>query len=86
MIDYNADIISKEAIPAVIVTFITYLGFGVVLTLIPDWSETLGIVNKGFFFVVFTVSSVFIRVLAGKISDIYGRKLVILISLLSYQI
>mgnify|MGYP005989085427 CR=1 FL=1 len=78
----KTDIIAKEAIPAAIVTFITYLGFGVVLTLIPDWSEALGIVNKGTFFVAFTVSSVFVRILAGKISDIYGRTLVIKIGLL----
>lgn len=78
----KTDIIAKEALPAAIVTFITYLGFGVVLTLIPDWSDTLGIVNKGTFFVAFTVSSVFVRILAGKISDIYGRTLVIKIGLL----
>ena len=77
----KSDIIATEAIPAAIVTFVTYLGFGVVLTLIPDWSESLGIVNKGSFFIAFTVSSVFVRILAGKISDIYGRILVIKIGL-----
>ena len=78
----KTDIIAKEALPAALITFITYIGFGVVLTLIPDWSDALGIVNKGIFFVAFTVSSVFVRILAGKISDIYGRILVIKIGLL----
>lgn len=76
------DIIAKEALPAAIITFITYLGFGVVLTLIPDWSDALGIVNKGTFFIAFTISSVFVRILAGKVSDVFGRTLVINIGLL----
>lgn len=76
------DIIAKEALPAAIITFITYLGFGVVLTLIPDWSDALGIVNKGTFFIAFTISSVFVRILAGKFSDVFGRTMVINIGLL----
>lgn len=76
------EIIAKEAIPAAIITFISYLGFGIILTLIPDWSEHLGFINKGIFFIAFTISSLFIRVIAGKTSDIYGRKIVIIIGLL----
>ncbi|MDT7831842.1 MFS transporter [Flavobacteriaceae bacterium S356] len=76
------EVIAKEAIPAAIITFLSYLGFGIILTLIPDWSEHLGFVNKGTFFIAFTISSVFIRVIAGKASDIYGRKVVINIGLL----
>jgi MFS family permease len=77
-----SDIIAKEAMIPAIITFITYLGFGVVLTLIPDWSEHLGFINKGVFFIVFTIASVLIRVIAGKFSDVYGRKIVIVIGLL----
>lgn len=76
------EIIAKEAIPAAIITFVSYLGFGIILTLIPDWSEHLGFINKGTFFIVFTISSLFIRVIAGKTSDKYGRKIVINIGLL----
>lgn len=78
----TSDIIAKEATIPAIITFITYLGFGVVLTLIPDWSEHLGFINKGVFFIVFTIASVLIRVIAGKLSDVYGRKIVIVIGLL----
>ena len=78
----TSDIIAKEAIPPAIITFISYLGFGVVLTLIPDWSDSLGIVNKGTLFIVFTISSVFIRIFAGKASDVYGRKKVITVGML----
>jgi MFS family permease len=71
------DLIAPEVIPAAIVTFLSYIAYGVMLTLIPDWSEHLGIVNKGLFFVVFTVSSLLIRFIAGKASDRYGRSYVI---------
>ena len=52
----KSDIIAKEALPAAYVTFSTYLSFGVILTLIPDWSDHLGIINKGTFFIAFTIA------------------------------
>lgn len=67
------DIIAKEVLPAAIVTFLSYMAYGVILTLIPDWSHHLGIANKGLFFMVFTVTSLLIRFGAGKASDKYGR-------------
>ncbi len=75
------DIIAREVLPSAIITFLAYIGFGVILTLIPDWSDHLGIINKGTFFIAFTVSSLLIRVVAGKISDTYGRIPVINIGL-----
>ncbi|WP_272149167.1 MFS transporter [Tenacibaculum aiptasiae] len=78
----KGDIIAKEALPSAVITFVTYLGFGVILTLIPDWSEHLTIINKGTFFIVFTISSLFIRMIAGKVSDKYGRIIVIQIGLI----
>lgn len=71
------DIIAVEVLPAGIVTFLSYISYGVILTLIPDWSKHLGIVNKGLFFVVFTVTSLLIRFIAGRTSDRYGRIYVI---------
>ncbi|MFY0253083.1 MFS transporter [Chitinophaga sp. 30R24] len=57
----------------VIITFLTYFSYGAVLTIIPDFSTFLGINNKGLFFTFFTASSIGIRLLAGKVSDQYGR-------------
>lgn len=71
------DIIAPEVIPAALVTFLAYVAYGAILTLIPDWSGHLGIANKGLFFMVFTVASLLIRFIAGKASDRYGRKHVI---------
>jgi len=67
------DIIDVQVLPAAIVTLLSYVGYGVILTLIPDWSGVIGLANKGMFFMVFTISSLLIRFIAGKVSDKYGR-------------
>ena len=75
------DIIAKEVLPAATITFLSYIGFGCILTLIPDWSTHVGILNKGSFFIVFTIASICVRFLAGKASDIYGREKILTIGL-----
>ncbi|RWY50234.1 MFS transporter [Mucilaginibacter gilvus] len=75
------DIIAVEVLPAAIVTLLSYMSYGAILTLIPDWSHHLGIPNKGLFFMVFTIASLVIRFVAGKVSDKYGRLVVIKIGL-----
>ncbi len=67
------DLFEPRALPAAITMALIAFSFGVVLTLIPDLSKHLGITNKGIFFSVFTISSLLIRLIAGKLSDIYGR-------------
>ncbi|WP_062058210.1 MFS transporter [Aquimarina longa] len=76
------DFFAKEVLPSATVTFFTYIAFGVILTIIADWSEHLGIINKGTFFIVFTLSSLCVRFIAGKTSDIYGRSIVIKMGLI----
>ena len=78
----RSDILAKEAFPPALVTFFAYLGFGMMLTLIPDWSSHLGFQNKGSFFIVFTVSSLVIRIFAGKVSDKYGREPLVIMGLI----
>lgn len=75
------EIIEKRAIPAGIVTLFSYTAYGVILTLIPDWSEHLGIENKGLFFVAYTLASIGIRFVSGKIADKHGRIKVMLVGL-----
>lgn len=67
------DIFAVEVFPAAVVTFLSYLPYGIILTLIPDFSGHLGVANKGLFFMVFTLASLLIRFVAGKASDKYGR-------------
>ncbi len=63
-----------------LVVLLTSVGFGVVLTITPDFSLLVGINNKGLFFTVFTVSSLLVRFVAGKMTDRYGRVPVLKIS------
>ena len=75
------DIFEPLVLPAAIVTFLGYISYGAILTLIPDWSENLGITNKGTFYVVYTVSSLLVRLVAGRLSDTKGRVYVLRIAL-----
>ncbi|MCI0920012.1 MFS transporter [Sphingobacterium rhinopitheci] len=77
----RTEIIEKRAIPAGIVTLFSYSAYGVILTLIPDWSEHLGIQNKGLFFAAYTIASICIRFVSGKLADKHGRIKVMLVGL-----
>jgi MFS family permease len=69
-----------RVLPPTIVTILSSFAFGAVLTLTPDQSEYLGIGNKGLFFLCFTLSSLGFRFIAGKVSDKYGRVVVLKLS------
>jgi MFS family permease len=66
--------------PAIVMILYTF-SFGAILTLVPDFSHLLDIPNKGLYFTVYFLSSLASRITAGKISDKYGRVLVIKIGL-----
>lgn len=74
------ELIEKRVLAPSLVLFLTIFSFGAVLTIIPDFSEHLGILNKGLFFAVFTLSSLGIRIVAGRASDKFGRIPVMLIA------
>lgn len=69
----RTEIIEKRVLLPSIILFLSVFSFGVVLTIVPDLSAHLGIKNKGLFFAVFTLSSLGIRLLAGRTSDRHGR-------------
>ena len=71
------EIIEPRVTDAAIAMFLMVIPLGVVLTVVPDLSEHLNMRNKGVFFTFYTVSSLLIRFLAGKISDKLGRVIVI---------
>ncbi|MBI1305786.1 MAG: MFS transporter [Bacteroidetes bacterium] len=56
--------------------------FGAVLTLIPDYCDSLGIKRRGLFFSVLTGTSLMIRFTGGRWSDIRGREYVMSIGLI----
>ena len=74
------EIIDRQSIIPAVVCGLVYLGFGAIITITPDQSEHLGMVNKGAFFTSFTLCSILSRLVAGRLSDIYGRVVAIRIS------
>lgn len=76
------EIIERRVLPAALVTFLSYISYGAMLTVVPDWSQHLKSENKGLFFMTFTISSLMIRFIAGKVSDNYGRVMVLKVALL----
>jgi len=75
------ELIELRVLPGALVTFLSYLSYGAILTVISDWGSHLGVANKGMFFMVFTLSSLLIRFLSGKLSDRIGRIKIIKLSL-----
>ncbi len=80
------DILEPRAFPAAITMALIAFSFGTILTLIPDLSKHLGIANKGIFFSIFTISSIAVRLIAGKLSDVYGRVPILLVGTVLYGI
>lgn len=76
------EIIEIRVIGGAIVTFLSYLSYGAILTVISDWGTHLGVANKGLFYMVFTVSSLLIRFASGRLSDRIGRTSIIKFSLI----
>ena len=69
----------KVWLPCVIMGLSAY-AFGAMLTLLPDFAMHVGIERKGQPFIYFTLSSLFIRLIAGRASDKYGRVNVMIIA------
>jgi len=67
------DLIDRNSLIPAAICGLSYFGFGVVLTIVPDQCEYLGMSNKGMFFTSITVFSILSRLVAGKLSDKYGR-------------
>lgn len=76
------DFFDKKVIPVAIVMILCEFSFGIILTIIPDFSDFIGIKDKSTYFTIYVLSSVVVRVLAGKVSDKYGRVPVLFYSLL----
>lgn len=69
----RTDIFDPRALPAAWTMILCYFGYGVILTLVPDLSDALGVTNRGVFFTLFTLASIATRLFAGKMSDEKGR-------------
>lgn len=71
----------KVLVPCLVMMLAAY-AYGAVFTVIPDMCLHVGIKNEGLPFLFLTIFSLSIRLIAGKASDKYGRKKVVVISTL----
>lgn len=76
------DIYEPTVITPTIVMLLVTFSFGVSLTLAPDLSTALGIENKGLFFSYFTATSLVSRIIGGKLSDRFGRRVVLMVAMI----
>ena len=78
----TSDFFDKNVIPVAIVMILCEFSFGIILTIIPDFSDSIQIQDKSTYFTIYVLSSVVVRVVAGKVSDKYGRVPVLFYALL----
>lgn len=79
--DQSQPFLSREALSPAIMAFMVNIIWGAVMAFFPLYSLKQGVTNPGFFFGVYAIVIILIRVSSGKASDIYGREKVILPSL-----
>ena len=77
-----SDVFEPTVWPASLVMGLSMVAFGTLLTLSPDFSDHLGIPNRGMVFFFYTIASMAARGFGGKLSDRLGRVAVLKISLL----
>jgi MFS family permease len=58
-----------------LVMLLVVVPFGVILTVIPDFSDHLGLENRGSFFSYYVAASLIIRFFIGRFSDKFGREI-----------
>lgn len=73
------DVIEPSVAPSAMVMFLTAPASGIIFVLTPDMSSFLGIENKGWFFGIYVISTIAIRLLTGRLSDKIGRRKTLLI-------
>ena len=78
----HMDVYEPRVIAPSVVMMLTGFSFGTILTIIPDFSDHLKVANRGDFFSVYTIAALFVRLVAGRTSDKFGRVLVLRIATL----
>ena len=73
------DLFEPRVLAPCVVMLLLGFSYGTAITLAPDFGEYVGIKNKGLVLTYMTIASLFIRLVGGKASDLYGRQPVLLV-------
>lgn len=67
------DVVDENVKAPALIMMVTIFCFGLLLTIVPDYSVYLGMENKGIFFTYQLMASLLVRITSGRASDRYGR-------------
>ncbi len=77
LIIHKDEVVDRDVAAPALVMLMTIFSFGLLLTIVPDYSEFLEMDNKGVFFTYFLTASLLVRATAGQASDRYGRQVML---------
>jgi len=77
---HKRDLLEPRVLITCIVMLLATYSYGAVFTVIPDLCKHVGIYNEGLPFMFLTVASLSVRLIAGKASDKFGRRKVVMVS------
>jgi MFS family permease len=75
------DVFEPSVLPAATVMFLTSISSGIIFVLTPDMSAYIGLNNKGYFFGIYVVTTILIRLFTSSLSDKIGRRKTLLIGI-----
>ena len=76
------ELYDTSALAPAFIALTVYFAYGTMLTIIPDQADHLGLTNKGLPLAVLTAFSILSRLTSGRVSDRFGRVVVIKIGAL----
>lgn len=76
------DVFEPSVLPAAMVMFLSATCSGIIFVLTPDMSTFLGIENKGWFFGIYVLSTILVRLFTSSLSDKIGRRKTLIIGIL----
>jgi MFS family permease len=76
-------LVSRDALFPAAIALCVFVPIGVVLSYVAVFADREGLGNPGLFFLPYSVTLVFVRLLAGRVSDRYGRVTVLFPALIA---
>lgn len=68
------DVVEPTVKPAATIMLLTAISSGVIFVLSPEYSAYLGITNKGYFFGIYVLTTIGVRLVFSSLSDRIGRR------------